>query len=208
MQRDRTGLTSCCFVIPIQPGAIVISVLGVLSGGAFGVVYARNIYEGISGSPDNMLLNAVPYFGMVAWMILALISFFGCWASWTAKPRLVAIYFWSLVAHYIFDLIFLVGTVFVTLQGVNAPEEQCIIDATNAGYTNVESLCSKAMDISTMILIGVLGSYKLFSTYTTYVIFLFKRWTITEAEDAEKQAQQQRQMSGPDGTANWSRFDD
>jgi len=229
---------SCCIIIPIQAGAIIIAVLGVLSGGGFSVAYARNISEmKIFLADSRSAFNALPYVGMVSWMLLCLLSFFGVWASWTSRRRLVASYFFIYLSHYIFDLGILAGTFFVVLKSGNIPRENCNINAINAGFTNTEELCATPISMGAILFITFLALYKVFSTYATFVIFQFwKHIKQDEREDEEalRRLQARRITSRPDMYAakpgmyaakpdmytqkpeysrtnlsrNWSRFDD
>jgi len=206
---------TCCFIIPIKTGAVVISVLGVLASAAFGVVYAMEIEQGMMTTPENVpAAKFVPYMSMASWMLLAVISLFGCVASWTAKPRLASIYFWSLLAQYIFDFAFLAATLFFCIKTSQISKQQCDARALQQGFTDVNSICSATMNLSSILLLAVLGTYKLFSTYTVFAIFQFRRWAAKEALEvaAQKVMQerpQQQLMNYDAGTArNWSKFDD
>jgi hypothetical protein len=206
---------TCCFIIPIKTGVLVISVLGVLASAAFGVVYAIEIQEGMMTTPDDApAAKFVPYMSMGSWMLLAIISLFGCVASWTAKPRLASIYFWSLLAQYIFDFAFLTATVFFCVKSSQNSKQRCVDKATAQGFTNVDSICTATLNLSGIILLVVLGLYKLYSTYTVFAIFRFKRWAEKEAlaEAAQKvmqeRPQQQWKNYDSETTRNWSKFDD
>jgi hypothetical protein len=216
---------SCCIIIPIQAGAILIAVLGVLSGGGFSVAYARNISEmKIFLADSRSAFNALPYVGMASWMLLSLLSFFGVWASWTARRRLVAIYFFIYLGHYIFDLGILAGTYFVVLNSGNIVRDNCNVNAINAGFSNTEELCKTPISMAAILFITFLAVYKVFSTYATYVIYQFwKHIKQNEREDEEalRRLQARRITSRPEMytttkpeysrtnlSRNWSRFDD
>jgi len=190
-------------------------VLGVLASAAFGVVYAVEIQDGMMSTPDNLpAAKFVPYISMGSWMLLAIISLFGSVASWTAKPRLASIYFWSLLVQYIFDLGFLVTTVFFCVKASQNAKQRCVDRATQQGFTNVDSICSASLTLSGMLLLVVLGLYKLFSTYTVYAIFRFMQWAKQEALELaaqkvmQERPQQQWKNYDSDTTRNWSKFDD
>lgn len=206
---------TCCLFIPVKTGAVVISVLGVLASAAFGVVYAVEIQEGIMNTPDDEpAARFVPFMSMGSWMLLALISLFGCVASWTAKPRLVVIYFWSLLVQYIFDMAFLVATIFFCIKAGQTAKQRCDSKALQEGFSNVDSLCSAALSLSSIILLVVLALYKLFSTYALFAIFTFKRWADKEALELaaqklmQERPQQQWKSYDGDTTRNWSKFED
>jgi len=209
-----SGRTTCCCCIPVQQGAIVISILGVLAGGVFGVVYAKNIASGVVFVPgQNAVETAIPYAAMGSWMLLALISFLGVFATWNARPKLAAIYFWSLLAHFIVDLGFLVAIFIVTIKGGRAALDQCVAEVQRGGFQNSEALCDTALDIFTVIFLVLLGLYKLIALYMIYVILQFKRWAARQALEAAANkaanAQQQAQwQQGPDAPRNWSKFED
>jgi len=204
---------NCCFIIPIRTGAIVISVLGVLASAAFGVVYAKEINDGMMSTPDDQpAAKFVPYMSMSAWVLLALISLFGCIASWTAKSRLVMIYLWSLVVQWFFDSAFLGATLFFSIKMGETQRQNCLSKAHADGFTNADGLCSAAMSLSSIILLVVLGLWKLYSTYTVYAIFQFNRWAQKEQEvrEAQKIMQERPRVEwvNSDTARNWSKFED
>jgi len=205
------GRATCCLVVPIHPSAIVISVLGVVAGGVFGVGYAVNI-SNASIFPSG--LDTIPYVGMACWMALAIISFFGLAACWKQNPKLVAVYFWLLLAHYIVDFGVLVANIIAARQSAMQAYAACqelIRQSSLTGDTS--SLCS-ADSPSVLIFLTILGICKLISTYTTFVIFKYKRWSVRQAEErAAKEAM--RQQQGPYEQHNdngepqsWSKFED
>lgn len=212
------GRTTCCLCIPIHPASIVISVLGVVAGGVFGVVYAMNISNGVVFAQGNdKMMNAIPFVGMAAWMLLALISLFGVLACWTARPKLVAIYFWALLAQYILDLGFLVASILVAINSAKQQRQTCVDSANNAGLTNGEKLCGTGLAFAAIIFIAILSTYKLLATYTTYVIYKYRRFTVREAlqNQAKAAAKQQQDMAysqqayNPNGEPRtWSKFED
>jgi len=205
---------TCCCIIPIRTGAIVISVLGVLASAAFGVVYAVEIEDGMMTMPDDApAAKFVPYMSMGSWVLLAIISLYGCVASWLAKPRLASIYFWSLLVQYTFDFAFLAATLFFCIKYSQTSKQRCIARAEQQGFTNAESICPAGMNLSDTILLVVLALYKLFATYTVFAIFTFKRWAEREALELAAQKvmleRPQQQMNYDADTArNWSKFDD
>lgn len=181
---------------------------------------------------DEPAARFVPFMSMGSWMLLALISLFGyvqqmiafcdlftpsihrCVASWTAKPRLVAIYFWSLLVQYIFDMGFLVATIFFCVKASQTAKQHCDSKALQEGFSNVDSLCSAALSLSSILLLVVLGLYKLFSTYALFAIFTFKRWADKESLELaaqklmQERPQQQWKSYDGDTTRNWSKFED
>jgi len=209
-------------------GAIAVSVIGVLAGGAFGVVYAIEIEQGMMSTPQNLpAARFVPYMSMSSWVLLALISFFGCIASWTAKPRLVSGYFWAFIAHYIFDLGFLVVTLFFCIkasQSATIPCSPATSTATatatsnpsgslNARHGDLDGQCAMPLSVANIIVLVVLVLYKVLSTFFIYALFKFRRWT--ERRALEKEAQEIMQQRPPqefnydaDTAKNWSRFED
>jgi len=209
------GRATCCLVVPIYPAAIVISVLGVIAGGVFGVGYAVNIYNGtvlISGLDDGMA--AIPYIGMACWMALAFISFFGLVACWKQHVKLVPVYFWSLLVHYIVDLGVLVANILVAQNSAKRTIDACQELVRQSGMTGDTGDLCKANNTNVIIFLTILGLCKLIATYTTFVIFKYKRWCARQAEEkAVKEAMKQQQ--GTDGQlANngepreWSKFED
>jgi hypothetical protein len=134
-------------------------------------------------------------------------------ASWLAKPRLASIYFWSLLAQYIFDFAFLAATLFFTIKSSQASKQSCVTQAQQQGFSNVSSICPATMDLSETVLLVVLALYKLFATYTVFAIFSFMRWTEKEALEMAAQKvmleRPEQQMNyDADTTRNWSKFDD
>ncbi|PVF98184.1 hypothetical protein CPB86DRAFT_733409 [Serendipita vermifera] len=208
-------ISTCCWVVPIRAGAVTISVIGVLASGAFGVAYAKEIEDGMMNAPADMpAAKFVPYLSMGSWVVLALISLFGCVTSWTAKPKLARIYFWSLVVHFIFDLGFLVATYFFCLKTVENTRNECLSRAAAQNFTNAEALCPVSLTVANIILLSVLVLYKLFSTFALYVIYRFMRWSEREAQEKEAQRimqarpQQKWVNYDADTTRNWSKFED
>jgi len=213
------GRITCCLCVPVHPAAIVISVLGVLSGGAFGFVYARNIASGEVFTPNaNPLVNAIPYVGMGCWMLLALVSLFGVIAAWKQHAKLVSIYFYALFGHFILDLIFLIAGIVIAINDGKVQNEQCIARAAESNFSNGKLLCGAALRITAILFISILSVYKIISAYTTYVIFKYKRYLAKEAhlkaKAAEVEAQQIRDSTwnksydANNPPASWSKFDD
>jgi len=209
------GHATCCLVVPIYPAAIVISVLGVIAGGVFGVGYAVNIYNGtvlITGLGSGMA--AIPYIGMVCWMSLAVISFFGLFACWKQHTKLVAIYFWFLLAHYIVDFGVLVANIFVAQASAKRTIDHCQELVRQSGMTgNTGDLCS-ANNTNVIIFLAILGVCKLTASYTTFVIFNYKRWCARQAKEAAAKETMKRQQSTYGQQVDngepreWSKFED
>jgi len=209
------GRATCCLVVPIYPAAIVISVLGVIAGSVFGVGYAVNIYNGtvmISGLDHG--LAAIPYIGMVCWMALAVISFFGLFASWKQHAKLVAIYFWSLLAHYIVDFGVLVANIFVAQNSAKRTIDACQELIRQSGMTGDTGDLCQANNTNVIIFLTILGVCKLTATYTTFVIFKYKRGCVRQAEEAaaKETAKQQQGTYGQQvdngEPREWSKFED
>jgi hypothetical protein len=134
-------------------------------------------------------------------------------ASWLAKPRLASIYFWSLLAQYIFDFAFLAATLFFTIKASQTSRQHCVTQAQQQGFSNVDSICPAPMNLSDTLLLVILALYKFFATYTVFVIFSFMRWTEKEALELAAQKvmleRPQKEMNYDGDTArNWSKFDD
>ncbi|KAG9033176.1 hypothetical protein FS842_003985 [Serendipita sp. 407] len=208
---------TCCLVVPIRAGAVTISVIGVLASAAFGVVFAKEIEDGMMSTPDDHpAAKLVPYVSMCSWVALAIISLFGCVAAWSVKPRLVSVYFWTLLTQYFIDLGFLVVTIFFCITTAQTSKSKCEQRATQQGFSNVDDLCSAALSASNILLLAILCAYKLFATYAVFVIFQFKRWTSREALEREAQRtmlqRPPQQFTRHDYDANtvrnWSKFDD
>ncbi|CCA67131.1 hypothetical protein PIIN_00965 [Serendipita indica DSM 11827] len=210
---------TCCLTVPIRAGAVTISVLGVMASAAFGVVYAREIEDGImTTSEDHPMAKFVPYVGMVSWMFLALISLFGCIACYRTKPKLATIYFWALLVQYVVDLAFLVVTMYFCITSAQTKKRNCDLRAQGEGFSHTDALCSAALSASSILLLSVLGVYKLYATYAVYVIFNFMRWVKMEwleieAQKVQKIMQQRQPQPMIDydsytATKNWSKFED
>jgi hypothetical protein len=150
-----------------------------------------------------------------------------CVASWTAKPRLVSGYFWAFVAHYIFDLGFLVVTLFFCIKTSQSATIPCSTATTttgaaasnpegslNARHGDVDGQCAMPLSVANIIVLVVLILYKILSTFFIYALFMFRRWA--ERRALEKEAQQIMQQRpqqewinyDADTTKNWSRFED
>ncbi|KAG8808778.1 hypothetical protein FRC17_003776 [Serendipita sp. 399] len=188
---------TCCLVVPIRAGAVTISVIGVLASAAFGVVFAREIEDGMMTTPDSHPAAK-------------------CVASWSVKPKLVSVYFWTLLTQYAIDLGFLVVTIFFCINSAQSSKTKCEQRAIQQGFSNVDSLCSAALSASNILLLAILCAYKLFATYAVFVIFRFKRWAVREA--LEREAQKSMLQRPPqqftrydydaNTTRNWSKFED
>jgi uncharacterized membrane protein len=209
------GRTTCCLIIPIHPASIVISVFGVIAGSVFGVGYAINIYNGnVFSSGIDKAMIAIPYVGMVSWMALAIISFFGLVVCWKQRANLVAIYFWSLLAHYIVDFGLFVANILAAHNSARQAHDTCQKSIQEYGLTgDTESLC-KPVSINAVIFLSVLGVSKLIATYTTFVIFKYKRYSVRQAEEkAVKEAMKQQhginsQQFESGELRSWSKFED
>jgi len=209
------GRATCCLVVPIHPSAIVISVLGVIAGGAFGVGYALNIsnassiFEGL-----DKAMSAIPYVGMACWMALAIISFFGLAACWKQHAKLVAVYFWLLLAHYIVDFGVLVANILAAQQSAMQAYDACQERVRQSGMTGDTGPLCNPHSTNLIIFLTILGICKLISTYTTFVIFKYKRWCALHAEEtAAKEAMRQQQGTNEQqhdngGPPMWSKFED
>jgi len=209
------GRATCCLVVPIHPSAIVISVLGVIAGGVFGVGYALNIsnasifLEGL-----DKAMSAIPFVGMACWMALAIISFFGLAACWKQHTKLVAVYFWLLLAHYIVDFGVLVANILAAQQSAMRAYDACQQRVRESGMTGDTGPLCNPNSTSVIIFLTILGICKLISTYTTFVIFKYKRWCARHAEEtAVKEAMiQQQDTNGQQhdngGPPMWSKFED
>jgi len=209
------GRATCCLVVPIYPAAIVISVLGVIAGGVFGVGYAVNISNAIGMiSALDHGLAAIPYAGMVCWMALAVISFFGLFACWKQHAKLVAIYFWALLAHYIVDFGVLVANIFVAQKSARRTIDDCQELIRQSGMTGDTGDLCQAHNTNVIIFLTILGVCKLTATYTTFVIFKYKRWCVRQAEEvAAKETAKQQQGMDEQQVDNgepreWSKFED
>jgi len=209
------GPATCCLVVPIQPSAILISVLGVIAGGVFGVGYALNISNAsvfLSGLDKAMM--AIPYVGMACWMTLAFISFFGLAACWKQHVKLVAIYFWLLLAHYIVDFGVLVANIFAARQSAKLAYDVCQERVRQNGLTGDTSLLCTPNSTPVIIFLTILGICKVISSYTTFVIFKYKRWCVRQAEEkaAKEAAKRQESSYGQQydngEPQNWSKFED
>lgn len=209
------GRTTCCLVIPIYPAAIVISVFGVIAGSVFGVGYAINIYNGNVFSPGiDKAMTAMPYLGMVSWMALAVISFFGLVVCWQQRAKLVAIYFWALLAHYIVDFGLFVANILAAHNSAMQAHATCQKSIQQSRLTgDTDSLC-KPISINAVIFLSVLGASKLIATYTTFVIFKYKRYSVRQEEErAVKEAMKQQhginsQHLESGELRSWSKFED
>jgi len=209
------GRATCCLVVPIQPASVIISVLGVVAGGVFGVGYAVNISNAsmfLAGLDEAML--AIPYVGMACWMALAMISFFGLAACWKQHTKLVGVYFWLLLAHYVVDFGVLVVNILAAQQSAKHAYDACQERVRQSRLTgDTSSLCTPN-STSAIIFLTILGICKVISTYTTFVIFKYKRWCARQAEErAAKEAVKQQQGSYgqqyDDGEPRtWSKFED
>jgi len=217
-----------CFLVPVRTCAIALSVLGVLAAGAFGVVYAIEIESGMMSTPHNLpAARFVPFMSMASWMVLALISLFGCVVSWTAKPRLVSSYFWAFVVHYILDLGFLVVTLFFAIKTSQSATVPCGTTTTvsaaaasnssgglSARDGDAPGQCAMPLSVANIAVLVILVLYKVLSTFFIYVLFTFRRWA--EKKALEKETQKIMQQRPPqqwvnydeDATKNWSKFDD
>lgn len=217
-----------CFIVPVRTGALAVSVLGVLAAGAFGLVYAIEIESGMMSTPHDLpAARFVPFISMASWMVLALISLFGCVVSWTAKPRLVSSYFWAFLVHYILDLGFLVVTLFFCIKTSQSATVPCGTATTaNAAAASNSSgglsvrdggapgQCAMPLSVGNIAVLVILVLYKVLSTFFIYVLFTFRRWA--EKRALEKEAQKIMQQRPPqqwinydaDTTKNWSKFDD
>lgn len=206
----------CCLPVSVRAGAIVASVLGVLGGAGFGVIYAVQIDSGMMGTPHNLpAASFVPFVSMGSWVAFALISFYGCVATWLARPRLATTYFWVFLAHYIIDLGFLAVTLFFCIKGSESAIYTCPPNTVPAARTaEGEALCKMPLTAANISVLVALVVYKLFSTFVVYLLFLFRRWAHRQA--LEKEAQRIMQQRPPqqwinydaDTTKNWSKFDD
>jgi hypothetical protein len=209
------GRETCCLVVPLNPAAIVISVLGVLAGGVFGVGYAFHISNGtvmISGKDNGMA--AIPYIGMACWMALAVISFLGLIACWKQHAKLVAIYFWLLLAHYIVDFGVLVANILLAQHSAKLTIDACQELIRQSGMTGDTGDLCQANNTNVIIFLTLLGVCKLIATYTTFVIFKYKRWCARQAvEQAAKATVRQQQSMDVQQVDNgepreWSKFED
>jgi len=209
------GRTTCCVAVPIHPAAIVISVLGVIAGGVFGVGSAINISNAtvfISGL--GKATTTLPYVGMVCWMALAIISFFGVVVCWKQHVMLVAVYFWSLLAHYIVDFGLLVANILLAQRSAQQTLDACQERIRQSGMTGDTSDLCKAKNTDAIIFLTILGICKLIATYTTFVIFKYKRWCARHAEErAANEAIKQHQGVYGQQVDNgeprsWSKFED
>jgi len=207
--------TTCCLVIPIQPAAIVISVLGVIAGGVFGVGYAVNIYNAVVFIPGtDKAMTAIPYVGMVTWMALAIISFFGLVACWKQHTKLVGVFFWLLLAHYVVDLGVLVANIVVAHESARQTLDACQERIRQDGVTGDTGFLCTPISASAVLFLSILGVYKLVATYTTFVIFKYKRWSARQAEERvpketmnEQQGVHGQQVENGE-PRNWSKFED
>jgi len=211
------GRTTCCLVVPLHPAAIVISVLGVIAGGVFGVGYAVNIYNAVVFIPGtDTAMTAIPYVGMVFWMALAVISFFGFIVCWRQHSKLVSVYFWLLLVHYLVDLGILIANIIAASTSARQALDACQKSIKDSGLTgDTDSLC-QPISPNAILFLTILGIYKLIATYTTFVIFKYKRFSARQAEERatieamkkqQPEEQQQQQVDGGD-LRNWSKFDD
>jgi len=209
------GRATCCLVVPIYPAAIVISVLGVVAGGVFGVGYALNISNAsIFLSGLDKAMSAIPYVGMACWMALAIISFFGLAACWKQHAKLVAVYFWLLLAHYIVDFGVFVANILAAQQAAMQAYDACQQRVRESGMTGDTGPLCESHSTNVIIFLSVLGICKLISTYTTFVIFKYKRWCARQAEEAatKEAIRQQQDTNGQQhdngGPLMWSKFED
>jgi len=209
------GRATCCLVVPIHPSAIVISVLGVVAGGVFGVGYALNISNAsIFLSGLDKAMSAIPFVGMACWMALAIISFFGLVACWKQHTKLVAVYFWLLLAHYIVDFGVFVANILAARQSAMLAYNSCQERVRESGMTGDTGPLCDPHSTNVIIFLTVLGICKAISTYTTFVIFKYKRWCARQAEEkAAKEAARQQQGTNGQQHGNgeppmWSKFED
>jgi hypothetical protein len=133
--------------------------------------------------------------------------------SWTAKPKLARVYYWSLLAHFIIDLVFLVATFFFCLKAVENARDQCLREAAAQNLINAEALCPASLTIANILLLSILVVYKLFSIFILFVIYKFMRWSEVEAQEKEAQRIMQARPQQPfnydaETTRNWSKFED
>lgn len=140
-----------------------------------------------------------------------------CVATWKARPKLVSIYFWSFVGHYVLDAAFIGFAFFYCIKGAEGERQKCINRALNQNFTGpgVGTLCPPALSATDLLFLGAVAAYKVFLTYALYVNFRFRQWAIKEAEELETQkamlsrpVQSWRDTTDPSSTRNWSKFDD
>jgi len=210
---------ACCFVIPIHYGAVIIAILGVLSGAGIGLGYSIQIQQGMMQPRDAVKsLTFVPFVGMVSWVALALVSMFGCVVTWIAKPKWVSIYFWLLVGQYIIDTPVLALAFFYCIKGAESIRTECINLALSQNFTGpgVDSLCPSALSATDLLFLGAIAAWKVFLTYSLYVNFRFRTWAVKEAEELKTQEQMlsrppqdwRGNTTDPNARGNWSKFDD
>lgn len=210
------GRATCCLVVPIYPAAIVISVLGVVAGGVFGVGYALNISNAsIFPSGLDNAMSAIPFVGMACWMALAIISFFGLVVCWKQHTKLVAVYFWLLLAHYIVDFGVLVANILAAQQSAMQTYNACQQRVLQSGLTGDTGPLCTPHSTPAIIFLTVLGICKLISSYTMFVIFKYKRWCARQEEERATKEAMMKQQQGTYGQQHdngepqtWSKFDD
>jgi hypothetical protein len=151
---------------------------------------------------------------MVCWMALAFISVLGLLACWKQHAKLVAVYFWVLLAHYIVDFGVLVANILVAHNSAQRTVDNCLELVRQSGVTgDIGDLCSP-QNTNVIIFLTILGICKLIATYTTFVIFNYKRSCARQAEEAAAKEAMKRQQ-GTDGQQidngeprEWSKFED
>lgn len=102
-----------------------------------------------------------PEAGRFSIILTIIISLFACWKQ---HPKLVAIYFWFLLAHYIIDFGVLVANIFVAHASAKRTIDHCqelIRQYQMTGDTS--DLCS-AQNTNVIIFLTILGICKLIAT--------------------------------------------
>ena len=141
---------------------------------------------------------------------------------------MVSGYFWAFIVHYIFDLGFLVVTLFfcikisqsatipcgtATATTTATPATSNPAGSLNARHGDSDGQCAMPMSVANILVLVVLVLYKVLSTFFIYALFKFRRWAERRALEKEaQQIMQQRPMQefnyDADTAKNWSRFED
>jgi hypothetical protein len=127
-------------------------------------------------------MTAIPYVGMVTWMALAIISFFGyvpekqvtpmghsdivisLVACWKQHTKLVGVFFWLLLAHYIVDLGLLVANIVVAHESARQTLDACQERIRQDGITGDTGFLCTPISASAVLFLSILGVYKLVAT--------------------------------------------
>lgn len=80
------------------------------------------------------------------------------------RAKLVAVYFWLLLAHYIVDLGLLVANILVANKSAIQTLDACQASIHQAGLTGDTSSLCKSMSVDAVLFLSALGVFKLIAT--------------------------------------------